>query len=215
MYSMVLMAALATNAAAPDCFFHRHHGCSGGWGCHGYYGNGNGYGCFGCYGCYGCYGGNGCYGGAGCVGCYGCYGCYGGGGVVEAPPAVVPEGGPGGGMPKVGEGEKKKKKEEDEDSEEEESSAGKARAKVTVKLPADAKLYIDDQLMKTPSAKRVFSTPVLTKGQVFYYVLRARVVRNGQTLTQTKRILIRAGQQVSTTFEDPSTQLASNKWKRR
>src|SRR5277367_6681986 len=54
MYSVVLMAALATTADVPAC-----HG--GGCGCHGgYYG-----GCYGCYGgCYGCYGG--------------CYGCYGG-----------------------------------------------------------------------------------------------------------------------------------------
>src|SRR5438552_1124229 len=54
MYSVVLMAALATGADATAC-----HGCHGG-----------------CYGS-GCYGG-GCYGG--CSSYYGgCYGCWGGG----------------------------------------------------------------------------------------------------------------------------------------
>jgi uncharacterized protein (TIGR03000 family) len=107
MYSLVLMAAMSSGAAATPAwhggevdsrgtnFIHatahehyRHgcHGCYGGGcyggcygGCHGCYG---GWSCCGCCGggwsCGGCYGG-GCYGGGwSCGGCYG-GGCYGGG----------------------------------------------------------------------------------------------------------------------------------------
>jgi uncharacterized protein (TIGR03000 family) len=121
-------------------------------------------------------------------------------------------------MPKVENGNSEngnqKKKKEDEDTDEE-GAALKGRAKIVVKLPADAKLYFDGQLMKTRSSRRVFSTPVLSGNQVYYYILRARVVRDGQTLTQTKRILVRAGGEVRANFEDPNNRLVSTKWKKR
>jgi len=95
MYSVVLMAALATSSSAPD-FGHRCSGCSGYSGGHGCHGGGyatwctGGWGCYGwgCYGstgmgCYagwsgwGCRGGGGCYGGGYGGGCHGGWGCYG------------------------------------------------------------------------------------------------------------------------------------------
>jgi uncharacterized protein (TIGR03000 family) len=81
---------------------------------------------------------------------------------------------------------------------EKESAVGKA--KLIVQVPADAKLYIDDQLMKTTSSKRVFNTPALQRGQQYYYILRAEVLRDGKTYKETKRVLVRAGQEIRATF---------------
>jgi len=74
MYSVVLMAALATSSSAPDW---GHHSC---YGCYGCYGGGYGGGYGGCYGGYGYgWGGHRGYGyGSGCYG-YGYGGCYGSG----------------------------------------------------------------------------------------------------------------------------------------
>jgi uncharacterized protein (TIGR03000 family) len=76
------------------------------------------------------------------------------------------------------------------------------KAKLFVEVPADAKLYIDDQLMKTGSAHRVFSTPELETGQAYYYVVRAEVTRDGKKVEQTKRVIVRPGEQAKASFAD-------------
>ena len=63
----------------------------------------------------------------------------------------------------------------------------------SVEVPADAKLYIDDRLMKTSAAKRTFNTPTLEEGQLYYYILRAELTRDGQTYSETKRVIVRSG----------------------
>ena len=56
--------------------------------------------------------------------------------------------------------------------------------------------------MKTTSERRVFNSPRLEPGQTYYYMLRAEVVRDGQTLSDTKRVLIHAGDVVQASFRD-------------
>jgi uncharacterized protein (TIGR03000 family) len=188
------------------------YGCTGGhgftFGCHG------GGGCWGgCYGggCYGsgCWGG--CYGGCwgGCFGCTGCTGCYGGcvgyspyyapGTTIvpseSAPLMMPPAGAPGTTPPGKIETVPQPKP----------TSSGllqNNRARVLVDLPADAKLYIDDQLMKTTSEHRTFNTPRLDVTQTYYYELRAEVVRDGKPVTMTKRITLKAGEVVRARFGD-------------
>jgi uncharacterized protein (TIGR03000 family) len=211
MYSLVLMAALTSGTSAPDGWFsHSHggHGCHGYAcaGCAGYYGGGAGWGCTGCYGgsyygswygggngCYGCYGGSWGYGGGwgldyNCFGCHGCYGCAGtftcggylppGGG---QPPELIPP-------PKV---------------EEKKGGTGALapdRAKVIVQLPADAKLYVDEQPIKASAERQTFSTPRLERGQTYFYDVRVEAVRDGKTVVDSKRILVRAGEEVTVSF---------------
>jgi uncharacterized protein (TIGR03000 family) len=78
-----------------------------------------------------------------------------------------------------------------------------SRARLIVKLPADAKLYVD-QYASTATGKRIrtFNTPVLEPGQTYYYELRAEMVQNGEKVTETKRVLLRAGREVQTSFEE-------------
>ncbi len=206
MYSVVLMAALSTGGSAPDWCHHNHGytgvsctctGCYGGSYYGAPYGPGWGGGCYGYGGGgFGCYGGSWGYGGGGaidynCFGCHGCYGCYGGFGCTgfnpygpnPAAPEMIPapkpdDKKPGGGT----------------------SSVAPDRAKVIVQLPAGAKLYVDDQPIKTTSDNQAFNTPRLDRGQTYYYEVRAEAIRDGKTVVESKRILVRAGQEVSVAF---------------
>jgi uncharacterized protein (TIGR03000 family) len=214
MYSMVLMAALTTGSGTPDSWCH--HGYHGGYGgggwapnCSGVYGGyyygmpyggyaSGGYGGNGGNGCFGCYGGSWGHGwgwGGGidynCFGCHGCYGCYGGFGCTGYLPggvsANVPEPIP---APRV----------------DEKKGGGTGavvpnnRAKVVVQLPPDAKLYVDDQPIKTTADRQTFNTPQLQRGQTYFYEVRAEAVRDGKTVAETRRVLIRAGQEVTVDF---------------
>jgi uncharacterized protein (TIGR03000 family) len=75
-------------------------------------------------------------------------------------------------------------------------------AKLVVEVPADAKLFIDDQPMKTTAERRSFNTPVLQPGQAYYYEVRAEVVRDGKSYSETKRVIVRAGETARTSFPE-------------
>jgi uncharacterized protein (TIGR03000 family) len=159
-------------------------------------------GCMGCYGgCMGCWGG--CYGG--CSGCWGGYGGFGYGGAAAYPGTVyggtvmpgttVPGGAaPYGGeaLPPPGEGATKKK----------EGTMLSNRAKLLVELPANSKLYIDDKPMKTASGVRSFNTPELEPGQAYYYIVRVETERDGKPVSETRRVIVRAGQIARADFKD-------------
>jgi len=69
-----------------------------------------------------------------------------------------------------------------------------------VEVPADAKLYIDGTLMKATSERRVFNTPTLQTAQEYFYDVRAEVVRDGKTYDSTRRVIVKAGADVRTSF---------------
>ncbi len=234
MYSVVLMTALAAGGASADChLFGGHGGCNGGYGCYGYCGGCygcSGYGCSGCYGggygcwssCSGCYGGwgYGCWSTCGCSGgwgygcwsaydCHGCYGCYGWscsgcagcwGGYYSPYHPLITDVMPGapvmpGTVAPEGQKEKGKTGTTTETSQ---------RATLVVELPADARLFVDDVAMKTTSARRVFVTPPLQQGQVYYYELKAEMQRDGQPVTVSGRVVIRPGQEVRASLTESS-----------
>jgi uncharacterized protein (TIGR03000 family) len=211
MYSLVLLAALTTGEQTPD-FFLRGHGCHGCYGCYGYYAScygacyGYGYGGWGCHGYggwgapYGCYG-SACYGGWGAPG-WACYGCCGG----YASMAYAP--GPVGIMPPAGEpgpmtGTKKKGPEPDGG---EASSA--SRARLIVELPAGAQLYVDDKPVAA-AGRKAFRTPELRPGASYYYEVRAEVMRDGQRVSETRRVVIRAGQVAREDFRSLGTAVST------
>lgn len=213
MFSVVLMAALATGSSTPG--WHWGNGCQGGskgchGGCNGCYGGGygcygSGYGCYG--GCSGCYGGcrgsySGCWGCNGgcygsytspyqCHGCYGCYGCFGCSGYTPVPLVPSTPAAPSGPAEKIPAPKPEEKK------------ASASTAKLIVDMPADAQLYVDDQVMKTTSAQRVFNTPALEQGQTYFYMLRVEMMRDGKPQTETKRVLVRAGEVTRASFTNP------------
>jgi uncharacterized protein (TIGR03000 family) len=76
------------------------------------------------------------------------------------------------------------------------------RARLIVEVPSDARLYVDDHLMKSTTEKRVFTTPQLRRGQTYYYILRAEVTRDGKPISESRRVTLRAGQSVRASFHD-------------
>jgi uncharacterized protein (TIGR03000 family) len=222
---MVLMAALTSGGTAPDCFFRCHQGhhsggystaCYGG-GCYGggCYGGGcygGGYGCAGgsCYGgwgsCGGGYGG-GCYGtcaggwgihGYGAYGCHGCYGCYGCAGCIGFAPGYQPTAGSGAFIPRERDDTLPLPKKDENGSQ----SSAPTKARLIVEIPTDATLSIDNKVVKVTDGKRTFTTPTLVKGQTYYYDLTVEVVREGKPLAETRRILVRAGEETRADFTD-------------
>jgi uncharacterized protein (TIGR03000 family) len=61
-------------------------------------------------------------------------------------------------------------------------------------------LYIDDQLKKGASESRSFDTPVLQPGETYFYDVRVERLRDGKTVTESKRLIVRAGQETHVRF---------------
>lgn len=81
-----------------------------------------------------------------------------------------------------------------------EKPASGERATITVKLPVDATLFVDDRKSPSKEPVRSFSTPPLPVGREFAYVIKAEVVRNGQPETLTQKVPFRAGERVVVDF---------------
>ena len=75
-----------------------------------------------------------------------------------------------------------------------------APATIVVSLPADAKLIVDGAVTMATSAERVFTSPTLNPGVVYNYTMQVEFVKNGQTMTETKTVEVRAGAETRVTF---------------
>lgn len=71
---------------------------------------------------------------------------------------------------------------------------GPAPATIIVRLPADARLLIDEAATRSTSSVRTFQTPPLEPGKEFSYTLRAERLRNGQPVAVRQEITVRAGE---------------------
>jgi uncharacterized protein (TIGR03000 family) len=220
MYSIALLVALSTSADAAAC----HRGC--GRSCGGCYSGGYG-------GCYGGYGG-GCYGGyGGCYGGYGGYACVGYGmpyyGASYGPDVARGEtqeqfefcqeegkkmtptdyAGFRSKWLNMSSAERdkmiadKKKKKDDKDME------VSAPATITVSLPADAVLFVDDKPTTSASAERTFVSPELQPGKEYYYTFKVEVMRDGKKTVMEKRVDVMAGKEIKVKFEDGSAKVVS------
>lgn len=81
-------------------------------------------------------------------------------------------------------------------------SAGQAPtpARIVVKLPADAELYVDDVRFTRTGATRTIETPPLEPGERYSYTLRAVAERGGRTVSASKKIAFRAGETTRVDF---------------
>jgi len=89
------------------------------------------------------------------------------------------------------------------------AAEGKDSARITVKLPADARLYVDGRLCPLTSDTRSFTTPELAADQKYYYTLKAEVVRGGETRTARKRVIVEAGKDIAVEFTELPLQTVS------
>ena len=84
------------------------------------------------------------------------------------------------------------------------SNTGNAasRATVIVKLPTDARLFADARPLSLTGPERKFVSPELPSGQEFTYRFRAEYERDGETVSVTKKVPVRAGSSVTVEFAD-------------
>ena len=92
---------------------------------------------------------------------------------------------------KKGDKDKKDKKKDKDDDDDDVSAAA---AGVVVDVADGATLYVDGQRVPLTGATQSFNTPTLEPGKDYYYTMKAIAVRDGKTVTQTKRITVRAGE---------------------
>jgi len=172
--------------------WHGHrHGCVSN-GCCGFnWGPGCG-GCCGwstsCFGNGGCCGG--CYGswsyGCGMLPAYGAYNIGGGGMMYSAPTMSAPIMAPAAPMTAPVPSPI--------------AAPNKGAANIKFVLPADAKLYVDGQLTKGTGEERPFYTPTLDAGRKFYYDAKAEMLVNGETVVESKRVIVQAGDDLQESF---------------
>lgn len=73
-------------------------------------------------------------------------------------------------------------------------------AQLVVKLPREARLFVDNVACPLTSSTRSFKTPALEPGRKYFYTIRAEMVRDGQTISQSQRVIVAAGQNVNVNF---------------
>ena len=73
-------------------------------------------------------------------------------------------------------------------------------SQITVRLPEKAKLYVNDVLSAQTAATRTFVTPTLDADTKYAYTLRAEIDQGGKTVTETKKIVFKAGEAITVDF---------------
>lgn len=76
------------------------------------------------------------------------------------------------------------------------------RATVVVKLPADAKLYAESQLLELTGHERTFYTPDLPSGREYAYTFKIEYTRNGRTVSESQKVNVSAGRTATALFDD-------------
>ncbi|HEY2785715.1 MAG TPA: TIGR03000 domain-containing protein [Fimbriiglobus sp.] len=76
------------------------------------------------------------------------------------------------------------------------------RATVTVRLPADARLFAEGQPLTLTNGEKTFVTPELPTGRDFTYTFRAEYVREGEKVMREKQLSVRSGGTYSVEFDD-------------
>ena len=78
-------------------------------------------------------------------------------------------------------------------------------SRVTITLPASARLWIENVECPLTSSVRTFDTPPLSSNQQYFYNVKMEVMRDGQLVSQTQRAIITPGQPVQVDFNTALT----------
>lgn len=75
-------------------------------------------------------------------------------------------------------------------------------ATIVVAVANDAKVTVDGDPVTLNSTPQSFRTPALEPDREYYYTFKAEVVRNGQKVTESKRVTFRAGETARVEFNN-------------
>jgi uncharacterized protein (TIGR03000 family) len=82
-------------------------------------------------------------------------------------------------------------------------------ARLTVRLPANARLWVEDYQVQQTGPVRVLTTPTLQPGQPYYYTLKAQWDDNGRPVTQERTAQFQAGGDTTVDFTRPAPPTAT------
>jgi uncharacterized protein (TIGR03000 family) len=77
-------------------------------------------------------------------------------------------------------------------------------AHVHVRVPADATVWFEGDQMTQTGTERDFVSPPLTPGQNYSYDVKARWMRDGQPVEQSRTVRVRAGETSTVDFNAPA-----------
>jgi uncharacterized protein (TIGR03000 family) len=75
------------------------------------------------------------------------------------------------------------------------------KIELKINVPEDARVTINDRLTTTTGSERAYIVPGAQLNDQYEFVVSAEVERNGQTKTETKRVVARGGQVSSLAFD--------------
>jgi uncharacterized protein (TIGR03000 family) len=81
-----------------------------------------------------------------------------------------------------------------------ELNATPAVARVTVVLPDSATLTVNGTAVSATRGTQTFETPSLEAGRRYFYTIKADLVRDGRTVSETRRVEVEAGKDVKVDF---------------
>jgi uncharacterized protein (TIGR03000 family) len=101
--------------------------------------------------------------------------------------------------------DKDKGKGKDKDKDDDDVSAQSAPARLSVSLPAEARLTIDGVATRSTGSARTFVTPTLPAGKNFSYTLGAVINgKDGKPLSWAQKVKVRAGKTTTVTMTPPT-----------
>jgi uncharacterized protein (TIGR03000 family) len=77
------------------------------------------------------------------------------------------------------------------------------KARLQVRVPADAKLWLNGRPTRSTGAEREFLSPELEVGTTYAYEVKARWLRDGRPVEETRQIRVRANKTATVYFGDP------------
>ena len=84
---------------------------------------------------------------------------------------------------------------------EETPKAKDTHAHIIIRVPADAELWFNGtKVTGEEGTVRKFTSPPLTPGQRYSYEVRAQWQKNGQTITTTREVSVKAGTRINVDF---------------
>jgi uncharacterized protein (TIGR03000 family) len=73
-------------------------------------------------------------------------------------------------------------------------------ANLKIRVPAEARLFVDGRLTDVAGSERSFTTPPLALGQKFYYDLKAELMVDGTVVVEEKRVIVESGIELNESF---------------
>jgi uncharacterized protein (TIGR03000 family) len=74
------------------------------------------------------------------------------------------------------------------------------RSKVRIDVPEGGKLFVNGRHIDVAPGRRVFETPPLAAGQLYFYTMRIEAEQDGQSHSESQQVIVRGGEDAYVNF---------------